>query len=151
MKRLSISIVAPMLLLASEGGRVASRISEAVRYFIASAAALALDATLLWFGVTRLGLPAWFAGAFAYAAGLVLVYGLSVRWVFARRAVSDARSEFVVFAALGLFGLVVNSATLYVATSVGLALPLAKGLSAAIGFVANFISRKTILFSARAS
>ena len=129
----------------------AARVAEALRYFLASLAALTLDATLLWIGVATFGLPAWFAGAIAYAAGLALIYALSVRWVFARRAVSDARSEFLIFAALGLVGMVLNSATLYVATSAGLALPLAKGLSAAIGFVANFISRKAILFSTRAS
>ena len=123
---------------------------EAVRYFLASLAALTLDASLLWLGVTRLGQPAWLAGAIAYAAGLVLIYALSVRWVFAARAVSDTRSEFMIFAALGLVGIALNSVTLYVATAAGLALPLAKAISAAIGFVANFISRKAILFSTRA-
>lgn len=128
-----------------------ARTSEVVRYFLASVAALTLDASLLWFGVTRLALPAWFAGAIAYAAGLVLIYVLSVRWVFARRTVTDSRNEFMIFAALGLVGMALNSATLYVATSAGLALPLAKGISAAIGFVSNFISRKAILFTQRAS
>ena len=128
-----------------------SSASEAVRYFAASVAALTLDATLLWLGATRLGLPVWVAGAIAYAAGLVLIYALSVRWVFARRAVPNARSEFVIFAALGLVGMALNSGTLYVATAAGLALPLAKGISAAIGFVANFVSRKAILFTTRGS
>ena len=137
---------APVFAIAGGG-----RATEALRYFLASVAALALDASLLWFGVTKLGLPAWFAGAITYAAGLILIYGLSVRWVFARRVVSDARNEFMIFAALGLFGMALNSGTLYVATAAGLALPLAKGISAAIGFVANFVSRKAILFSTRAS
>ena len=128
-----------------------SRLLEASRYFLASLAALTLDATLLWFGVTTLALPAWVAGALAYFAGLMLIYGLSVRWVFARRAVTDARSEFMIFAALGLIGMALNSGTLYVATSAGLALPLAKGVSAAIGFLANFVSRKAILFTQRAA
>ncbi len=128
-----------------------SRLLEASRYFLASLAALTLDATLLWFSVTNLALPAWVAGALAYFAGLVLIYSLSVRWVFARRTVTDARSEFMIFAALGLVGMALNSGTLYVATSAGLALPLAKGISAAIGFVANFFTRKAILFTQRAS
>lgn len=128
-----------------------SRAAEALRYALASAAALALDASLLWVGVTRFGLPPWFAGAITYAAGLAVIYLLSVRWVFARRAVPDARSEFVIFAALGLFGMALNSGTLYAATAAGLALPIAKGISAAIGFAANFVSRRAILFSARAA
>ena len=48
-------------------------------------------------------------------------------------------------------GLVLNSATLYVATGLGLALPLAKVLSAALGFVTNFVSRKLLLFSTEPS
>ncbi len=124
---------------------------EALRYFVASLAALTLDAGLLWFGVRGFGLPAWIAGAFAYGAGLVLVYLLSIRWVFAERAVRDGRGEFLLFAVLGLVGLVLNSATLFVATGLGLALPIAKLVSAAIGFVANFVTRKLLLFSTPAS
>jgi len=135
------SVVAPAS--SSAGG-------EALRYLIASVLALGLDAGLLWVGTHELGMPPWLAGAFAYAAGLVLVYTLSVRWVFAHRVIRDARGEFVVFAVLGLIGLLLNSATLYVATGLGLALPLAKGLSAAIGFVTNFVSRKFLLFSTHA-
>ena len=122
---------------------------EALRYLVASIAALSLDAGLLWSGVRWLDLPAWAAGAIGYGAGLVLVYGLSIRWVFARRTVRDARGEFAVFAALGLVGLLLNSLTLHLATGLGLALPLAKALSAGIGFVANFVTRKVLLFSAR--
>lgn len=121
---------------------------EALRYLGASVLALGLDAGLLWIGTREFGLAAWLAGAFAYAAGLVLIYALSVRWVFAHRVIRDARGEFLVFAVLGLIGLLLNSATLFVATGLGLSLPLAKGLSAGIGFVTNFVSRKLLLFSA---
>jgi len=124
---------------------------EAVRYFVASLAALTLDAALLWAGVRALALPAWLAGAFGYGAGLVLIYLLSIHWVFARRTMRNGRGEFLLFATLGLIGLVLNSATLFVATDLGLALPIAKIVSAGIGFVANFVSRKCLLFSTHRS
>jgi putative flippase GtrA len=120
---------------------------EALRYLAASVAALALDALLLWVGVKDFAMAPWLAGAISYFAGLVLVYWLSIHWVFKERTVRDPRGEFLLFAALGVVGLVLNSATLSVATTLGLALPLAKGLSAGIGFVANFVSRKVLLFS----
>lgn len=126
-----------------------STAGEALRYGAASAAALALDAGLLWIGVERLALPPWLAGAVAYGAGLVLVYALSIRWIFAQRALRDTRGEFFLFALLGVVGLLLNSATLHLATGIGVALPLAKALSACIGFVANFASRKLLLFTAR--
>ena len=122
-------------------------VREAAGYFAASLAALALDAALLWFGTQRLGLASWSAGAVAYGAGLVLVYVLSIHLVFATRAVRDTKREFLVFALLGVIGLVLNSATLFVATGLGIALPIAKALSAGIGFVANFVSRKVLLFT----
>ena len=127
-----------------------SRAFEALRYLAASVAALALDAGLLWVCTAQLAWPVWLAGAVAYGGGLVLIYLLSVRWVFTDRAdrkVRRAGAEFTVFALLGLVGLVLNSATLTVATAVGLSLPVAKAISAGIGFVANFVSRKMVLFS----
>ena len=124
-----------------------SPLVEAARYLAASVAALALDATLLWACVSRLGWPIWLSGAVAYASGLVLIYLLSVRWVFAARSMRSAGTEFLLFAGLGLLGLVLNSATLTIATSFGVALPVAKAISAGIGFTTNFLTRKWILFS----
>ena len=136
---------------APDAGGVTRARGEALRYLMASVAALALDALLLWVGVKDFAMAPWLAGAFAYGAGLVLVYFLSIHWVFKERSVRDPRGEFALFAALGLVGLVLNSATLSVATALGLALPLAKGLSAGIGFTTNFISRKVLLFSGSGS
>ncbi len=121
---------------------------EAIRYLAASIAALALDAGLLAVGVRMLALAPWVAGALSYAAGLGFIYVVSIRWVFAERIVRDPKREFAAFALLGLFGLCVNSGVLYAATTVGVGLPLAKALSAGIGFVANFVSRKALLFTA---
>lgn len=122
-------------------------LAEAARYLVASIAALALDASLLLV-LAQGGLAPWLAGAIAYLAGLVLIYRLSTRWVFTHREVADHRREFVVFAALGAFGLLFNSVTLHVATSLGATLPIAKGCAAAIGFTTNFASRKLVLFTA---
>jgi putative flippase GtrA len=162
MKSASFSTVAPrwpgddgaMSMIATEGAAAppatprSPLAGEAFRYLAASVAALALDAGLLAVGVRALALEPWTAGAVSYAAGLVFIYVVSIRWVFAERAVRDSKSEFAVFALLGIVGLLLNSATLYVATTAGLALPVAKALSAGIGFVANFVSRKALLFSA---
>ena len=124
-----------------------SLVGEAARYLIASMAALALDAGLLFVGVRFLAIAPWLAGTVAYGAGLIFIYGLATRWVFANRVVREPSQEFLVFALLGVVGLVLNSLTLFVATTIGLALPFAKVLSAGLGFVANFITRKVFLFA----
>ena len=122
---------------------------EACRYGIASAAALALDFSLLWICVHALTQPLWLAGAIGYLAGLVLIYVLSVRWVFRHRQIRDPRREFMIFALLGCVGLVLNSLTLIVATGLGATLVVAKFVSAAIGFSSNFAIRKLVLFSTK--
>jgi putative flippase GtrA len=122
---------------------------EPVRYLVASLAALLLDAGLLWAGVEKFGAPVWLAGAIGYLGGLILIYGLSVRWVFARRAVREPLREFAVFAALGLVGLVANSITLEAMTMLAFPLYGAKIVSAGVGFSLNFALRKLLLFSVR--
>ncbi len=124
-------------------------LAEGARYLAASIAALALDAALLAFAATVLAWPAWLAGALGYFAGLVLIYLLSTRWVFAHRSVRDRRAEFVLFASIGLATLVLNSAVLTAAVALGLALPIGKAISAGIGFVANFALRRLCLFTPR--
>lgn len=124
-----------------------SLLVEGLRYLAASVAALAIDATILWICVSWLAWPLWVSGAIAYSSGLILIYLLSVRWVFAARSMRNASTELLSFALLGLLGLFLNSATLTIATSLGVTLLLAKALSAGIGFIANFVSRKLILFS----
>lgn len=126
--------------------RLLGLVLEAFRYLGASVAALALDAGLLWLLVARLHWAPWLGGAVAYGAGLALIYVISVRWVFATRAVNDHRVEFVLFAALGVVGLVLNSVVLTIAIDAGASLVTAKAVAAAIGFASNFASRKVLLF-----
>jgi putative flippase GtrA len=133
-----------------DAGRPSPRlpvVGEALRYLVASVAALALDVAVLWIGAEALALPVWFAGGCAYVAGMVLVYLLSTHWVFAARAIGDRRREFMIFAVLGVLGLLMNSLTLTIATQLGLGLAIAKALSAGVGFIVNFVSRKVLLFS----
>lgn len=120
---------------------------EAARYFAASVAALAMDSALLWLAARELEIAPWLAGAASYTAGLILIYTLSTSWVFAERVEDDRFREFLLFAALGVVGLALNSITLFTATGFGMALLPAKALSAGIGFTVNFASRKMFLFS----
>ena len=134
--------------VAAQTGAPASVLGrEAIRYLIASAVALTLDFCVLWTAVHAAALPIWLAGGFGYLAGLALIYGLSVKWVFGHRQIRDRRSEFVIFALLGGVGLGLNSVALSIATAFGATLFAAKLASAAIGFSVNFALRKLVLFT----
>jgi putative flippase GtrA len=122
---------------------------EFTRYGVASAAALACDV-----GVYALALgvmtPA-VAGATGYASGLLIHYGLSSRWVFPDRAGNRrALPTFVRFAATGMLGLLITTATIGVLTASGLTRAFAaKGVAAGLAYAAVFLARRIYVFRPR--
>lgn len=132
---------------ASLGGRHA--ILEFVRYFVASAGALAVDVGLYRFALS-LGWRYQFAALLGFCAGALVAYLASVRWVFRARAVRNAGLEFGLFVAVGVAGLLLTELFLWLAIGqLGWPpLPSKLGTSAVV-FAFNFALRKTLLFSAR--
>ena len=121
---------------------------EGVRYFAASALALALDSGV-FLGLHRLaGLDYRIAAPIGFSLGIVLIYMLSIRWVFPQRRLKDARAEFTFFVALALVGLALNQAIIMAGMEL-FALPdwTAKFASAGFVFCFNFASRKLLLFT----
>jgi putative flippase GtrA len=121
---------------------------EGARYFGASAAALAVDFGS-FMGLHRLaGLDYRIAAPIGFSLGLLLIYLLSVRWVFSQRRLKDARAEFALFASLGLAGLLLNQAIITAGMELlALADWMAKIASASVVFSFNFASRKFLLFT----
>lgn len=121
---------------------------EGMRYFAASALALATDFAV-YSGLIRLAGVHYLAAApIGFALGLAIVYVLSVRWVFRHRRLKNAHAEFALFALLGLAGMALNQAIIYAGVALaGLAPELAKAVSAGVVFWFNFVSRKLLLFT----
>jgi len=119
-------------------------------YFAVSVAALALDFAL-FAALTKLADVHYLAAsAISFSSGAAVTYLLSVRLVFDQRRLGDRRIEFASFFLIGLVGLAVNQAALLV-TAGGLGWPpmIAKIAAAGFSFVANFLARRTLLFTAR--
>lgn len=121
---------------------------EGVRYFAASALALAIDFGT-YSGLIRLaGVDYLVAAPIGFALGLVTIYTLSIRWVFRQRRLKDARAEFTLFAMLGLAGMALNQLIVFSGVQwLALSYELAKVLSAGAVFCFNFVSRKLLLFT----
>ena len=121
---------------------------EGVRYFAASALALAIDFGS-YSGLIRLaGVDYLVAAPVGFALGLTTVYALSVRWVFRQRRLKNARAEFTLFALLGLAGLALNQLIVFAGVELlALSYELAKLASAGAVFCFNFASRKLLLFT----
>lgn len=123
-------------------------LGEGARYFTASAVAFAVDFGL-YVALVRLGEVHYlFAAPIAFALGLATIYALSIRWVFGKRRLANARIEFAIFASVGVAGMALNQLILYAGVELlALSYELAKLASTAVVFCFNFVLRKLLLFT----
>jgi putative flippase GtrA len=120
---------------------------EFVRYFVSSALALVVDVGALFVLTSVLSVPYLYSGAVAFLAGLMVIYLLSIYWVFERRTVRNPAAEFIVFAVIGVVGLGINEAMLYTLTGLaGFYYLVSKIGSVCVVFAWNFLARKYLLF-----
>ena len=121
---------------------------EGLRYFGASALALAVDFGT-YSGLIRLaGVHYLVAAPIGFSLGLVVIYLLCIRWVFRERRLKDARAEFALFVTLGLAGMGLNQAIVWFCVEwMGLVFEAAKVVSAGFVFCFNFGTRKLLLFT----
>lgn len=121
---------------------------ELSRYLVVSAAALAVDLALLFLISGIFGAHYLIANPIAFAMGALLAYVGSVHWAFKSRKMANSTMEFVIFVGIGIGGLAVNQAILWLGIEVAaLSLILAKLGAAVTSFVFNFVVRKMVLFT----
>jgi len=126
----------------------ASWIPDLLGYGLASGVALLADVGVLTGLVKLAHWPYLAAASLAFIAGAAVAYVLSVRFVFKHRQTVRRTVEFSSFVGLGLAGLVVNAAVMFIAVSgAGLALVPAKVLAAGATFTTNFTLRRQMLFA----
>jgi putative flippase GtrA len=122
--------------------------TELATYTVASAAALAVDVAVLTILVSRAGWQYLPSAAVSFTAGAVFLYVLSIKVVFRVRRVSNPILELPFFVGLGLVGLVVNTAVMYVVVeALHLHYLIAKAIAAGCTFLTNFVLRRNLLFS----
>jgi len=127
---------------------VGTGLIELARYFLASAVALGVDTGLYALGL-RLGMAYPVAAILGFLGGLAVAYAISVRWAFRSRRMRDARLEFIVFAAIGVLGLLLTESLLWLQIDILAVAPVPAKLAAACGvFLFNFGARKLVLFKA---
>jgi putative flippase GtrA len=121
---------------------------EFIRYALCSLLALGVDMGLLLLLHHVAGLHYLLAAAVGFMAGLFVAYALSVRFAFSQRRVADARSEFILFASVGLLGLALTQILLHAfVDGTGMAVAPAKIVTAGFVFLFNFGARKVLLFT----
>jgi putative flippase GtrA len=121
---------------------------QLLRYTVVGGCAFAFDFSCLFFLTSYCHLHYLVSAAIAFLVGLAVNYILSVAWVFNRRRMNSWLSEFVVFALIGLGGLLLNEVFIWFFTEVILLFYLvSKAISTVLVCLYNFLVRKFVLFS----
>jgi putative flippase GtrA len=93
------------------------------------------------------GLYYMISAVFAFAVGLCVTYGLSVLWIFKHRRIKNRIAEFAAFSLIGLIGVVLMLASMWLLTEVvHLHYLISKIVSSILVFAVNFAIRKQLLF-----
>ena len=97
-----------------------------------------------------IGLYYMISAAVSFTVGLSVTYGLSVLWIFKHRRIKSRIAEFAAFSLIGLVGVVVMLASMWLLTEVvRLHYLISKIVSSVLVFAVNFTMRKLLLFHPR--
>jgi putative flippase GtrA len=128
--------------------RVRELLLESGKYLGAAVLALAVDAGSLWVLTSYCGWNYLIAATTTFVGGGVLLYALSVSFVFSHRRTQKRAIELPSFVALGLVGLVVNLLVIRVGVeALRLSLMHAKLAASMCSFGVNFVLRRVLLLS----
>lgn len=120
--------------------------SEFFKYAIIGGMATIIDAGLLFILTDLLGVFYIASNVLGFSGGLVFNYRMSIRYVF-KNSKYDRKTEFVLYAAIGVFGLFLNTGLLWLLTErFGIYYMISKLLATGFVFVCNYLLRKYLLF-----
>ena len=117
------------------------------RYTIVGGLAFIVDFGSLYALTEYLDIHYLISAAIAFVLGLTINYFLSVIWVFKKRSSKSKYLEFVVFALIGIIGLVLNEFIIWFFTEVvNKHYLFSKLISTVLVYLWNFFIRKFLLF-----
>ena len=120
---------------------------ELLGYLACSVLALLLD-TGVYASALAWGVSLAISAALGFIAGVTCAYLCSVKFVFQARRLQDRSTEFAAFVAVGIAGLVLTEALLWLFVQQWHLAPVAAKLATAgIVFFFNFGVRKALLFN----
>ena len=116
---------------------------EFLRYTAAAGIALGVDVGLLFVLTEFGGLHYLVSATIGFLGGLIVNYFLSVRFVFAKRTLTNETHELFIFSSIGILGLIVHNGLLWTLTEwVGLYYLVSKIIATGFVFLWNFTVRK---------
>jgi len=121
--------------------------SEFFKYIIGGGSAYTTDFLLLIILTEVFGVPVLVSAAVSFFIGLIIIYLLSIKWIFQNRIRKNTYQEFFIFSFIGIIGLCINETLIWASLfTENLHYTIAKIISAGLVFIWNFSARKLILF-----
>ncbi len=118
-----------------------------VRYFFVGGFAFIVDFGLLYILTEYAGLHYLLSATLSFISGLLVNYIISCIWVFSNSKFKNRLVEFLFFAAIGVVGLLLNDALIWLFTDcIGTHYMFSKIVAAAIVYLWNFFARKYLVF-----
>lgn len=119
-----------------------------IRYGFVAAISLAVDFSGLVLLKEYTGIHYLLSATISFVAGLLTNYFLSSLWVFESSKLSSKKREFILFALIGVIGLILTDILLWLFTDVfGLFYVLSKAIATILVYFWNFGARKRMLFN----
>lgn len=126
--------------------------AEVFFFLVAGSAGFCADIAIVWL-LTRQGVNALVAQAFAFSCAVVVTWLINRRYTFRAHARQNVFAEFIHYLGANIVGAIVTNglyAVLVLNSAIFLARPeLAVVIGAVAGLVFNFISMKWFVFRAR--
>lgn len=133
---------------ASTTRRLEPLMGELFRYTLVGGLAFVADFGTLALLTELAGLHYLASAATAFIVGLSINYLLSVLWVFRQRRTTSIGREFMIFAIIGVLGLLLTEMLLAIGSGqFGIDYRWIKVVAVGGVFVWNFVARKVLLFS----
>ena len=118
-----------------------------VRYFFVGGFAFVVDFGLLYILTEYAGLHYLLSATLSFISGLLVNYVISCIWVFSNSKFKNRLVEFLFFAAIGVVGLLLNDALIWLFTDcIGTHYMFSKIVAAAMVYLWNFFARKYLVF-----
>ena len=119
-----------------------------IRYLYVGGLSFLVDFACLYYLTEHIGMHYLISATLAFSLGLTTNYLLCLAWVFDFRRMPNRWHEFMVFSAIGLFGLFLNNLLLWLLTEyAGLYYLVSKIIATAAILFFNFSLRRWLLFS----
>ena len=129
-------------------GKTSSTKIQFIRYVFVGGTAFLFDFFILFILTEELKYHYLVSAAISFIIATVINYLLSIFWVFNSRNVNNKNIEFIVFAVIGVFGLLFNELIMWFFSGVlGIYYIQSKLIAVGVIFFWNFFLRKYVLFN----